>query len=43
MDKVDNDVLKRAKNYPCYAMFYEAAYACTVIITTKSRMICLIS
>ncbi|CAD8081137.1 unnamed protein product [Paramecium sonneborni] len=29
MDKTEADYLKRAKVYPCYAMFYEAAYACT--------------
>ncbi|CAK59952.1 unnamed protein product (macronuclear) [Paramecium tetraurelia] len=31
MDKTEADYLKRAKVYPCYAIFYEAAYACTVI------------
>lgn len=34
MDKTEADYLKRAKVYPCYAMFYEAAYACTVILTS---------
>ncbi|KAM3133713.1 hypothetical protein pb186bvf_014122 [Paramecium bursaria] len=29
MDKTDDDYLKRMKAYPCYPLFYEAAYSCT--------------